>query len=420
MKNLWNKFKGSRVAYALLAFLSAVFLWLYVDVTTEPDTHSTIRGIPVTFLEEDKLEERGLMIVSGKDTTVTLELTGVRAVISQIDRDNISITVDADSQITGPGTWKLDYTITPPPNISLSSFRIQSRSTYSISVNVVEMKTKTIPVQGIFTGNVAGGYLYNLADFALDVSEVTVSGEGTLVDQVDRAQVVLSETELSETWTGVLPILLVDSEGNVLDTADLTVSAAETEATFPVRSMKKVPLKVSFLPGGGATEADVTYTLSQEELVISGTREALETIESVNLGTVDLSQVITSEVKEFPVVLPDGIVNEGNVDTVTVNVSISGLLTRKLTTKDIRLINVPEGMDAVLSTTSLEVRIRGRESTMELLTEDDVYVEADLSGVEQTATGSCTLPVTVKVAGMSDIGAIDSYSVVVELQPKQD
>ncbi|MCD7917593.1 MAG: hypothetical protein LUF84_03910 [Clostridiales bacterium] len=412
---IWNNLKGSRLAYILLAVLCAVVLWLYVDITTEPDAYTTIRNIPVTILGEDELSEQGLMITEVVDATVTLKLTGVRAVISQMDRDNVSITVDAAGQITAAGEQELSYNITWPSNTSLTNFSVTSRSPSTITVVVTEMETREVSVSGVFTGSVAEGYLYDSADFQLGVETITVSGEATLVEQIDHAQVVLDEEELTSSWTGTLPIQLVTADGTEVAQDTLTLSQTETEVTFPVRCVKEVPLKVTFQEGGGATTDDIIYEMSLETVLISGTEETLSSISELKVGTIDLSQVITSEEYTFTLQMPEGVTNESGYTTVTVSVQISGLTTQKVETSDIRLVNVPDGITATLITESLEVRIRGDEATMALLTADDVYVEADLSEIDANATGTCTVPAEVKVQGMSNIGAIDSYSVVVEI-----
>lgn len=412
---IWNNLKGSRLGYILLAVLCAVVLWLYVDITTESDAYTTIRNIPVTILGEDTLSEQGLMITEVEDATVTLKLTGVRAVISQMDRDNVSITVDAAGQITEAGEQELSYNITWPSNTSLTNFSVTSRSPSTITVVVTEMETREVSVSGVFTGSVADGYLYDSADFQLGVETITVSGEATLVEQIDHAQVVLDAEELTSSWTGTLPIQLVTADGTEVEQDTLTLSQTETEVTFPVRCVKEVPLKVTFQAGGGATTDDITYEMSQEAVLISGTEETLSSISELKVGTIDLSQVITSEEYTFTLQMPEGVTNESSYSTVTVSVQISGLTTQKVETSDIRLVNVPDGITATLITESLEVRIRGDEATMALLTADDVYVEADLSEIDANATGTCTVPAEVKVQGMSNIGAIDSYSVVVEI-----
>ena len=66
-----KKILDSKLLYALLAILIAVGLWFYVAITENGTADLTISGVPVVFLNEDLLEENGLMISEGKDQTVS-------------------------------------------------------------------------------------------------------------------------------------------------------------------------------------------------------------------------------------------------------------------------------------------------------------------------------------------------------------
>lgn len=414
---MWNKIKSINGLYVLISIFCAILFWFYVDVTVQPDTKVTIRNIPVTFLGEAELETEGLMLTEGKDATVTLTVVGARAVVSQLKKSNaVTITVDLPSQVNEAGAQSLKYTISYPSSITAGSVKISSRSVNDIDVTVVKMSTKTIGVEGGFSGSVAEGYLYDTKKFTFDTTEITIVGEKALVDQVDHAVATLSEKNLSDTWKGKLELTLVDAQGNEIPKDGLTLSKDEVEAVFPVARVKEIQLGVTIVAGGGATAEDVTYTVSPSSVKVSGTEEELKDLETFNIGTIDLSQVITSEKINFPLELPEGISNVSGVSYATVNLSIdSSLTTTKLTTENIKLVNVPEDVSAALVTQSLEVRIRGDRETMKLLVKDDVYVEVDLSDITPETTGTLSLPAEVKVKGMSDVGAIGEYEVTVDL-----
>ncbi len=411
-----NRLKHINFLYVLLAIVCAVLCWLYVDVTVEPDTRVTIHSIPVTFVGEEALAEDGLMLTEGQDATVTLTLVGTRAVVSQLKRSNITITVDLTTQVTEAGTQSLSYTVSYPNTINLSSVKIRSRSVSSIEVTVVKMGNKTVSVVGGFTGSVAEGYLYDTNAFSFDVTEITVTGEADQVEQVDHAVATLSEQNLSETWTGTLALTLVDADGNEIDQTGLTLSQSEVQATFPVSLVKEISLDVTIVEGGGATADDVTYTISPETLKVSGTQEALDGLDTFSVGTIALSEVVASARRSYTIDQPEGITNVSGTNVATVTLTInSSLTTTKVTTTNIQLVNQAEDVTATLVTESLEVRIRGDKETMSLLVEDDVTVEVDMSDVSSEVTGTVTLPATVKVTGMSDVGAVGDYEVTVEL-----
>ena len=54
----------------VLAILAAVVLWAYVLGEVNPNTSDTIRGVPITFANEDMLEAGGLTILQDRKSVV--------------------------------------------------------------------------------------------------------------------------------------------------------------------------------------------------------------------------------------------------------------------------------------------------------------------------------------------------------------
>ncbi len=412
---MWNKLTNSKVFYMILAVMCSIGLWLYIDIIEAPQSTTTVYNIPVTFIGEDRLEEDGLMIISGKNTTVNLQLEGSRTAVSQVNRNNITITVQAYAQINSEGHYSLLYDVDFPSSVA-SQLRIVSRSIDAIDVDVVQMTSKTVEIQGKFVGTAAEGARISDTDFEFEQNEVTVSGERSLVEQVDHALVMLDVDDLSSTWSGELPIVLVDADGNEVDMTNLTCDITEVYTIFPVQTVKEVPLTVSFTSGAGATSENATATIDPETVTISGTPERLDQIESINLGSIDLSQIVTSEVVNMTIPVPEGVSIISGITSAKVTVSMSGLDTRIVRTSDIELINTPEWISNVeLVTQALEVRIRGASDTMKLVQDQDVYVIVDLSTLDEGAEGTRTLVATVGVRGFADVGAVGEYQVVVNI-----
>lgn len=412
---MWNKLTNSKVFYMILAVMCSIGLWLYIDIIEAPQSTTTVYNIPVTFIGEDRLEEDGLMIISGKNTTVNLQLEGSRTAVSQVNRNNITITVQAYAQINSEGHYSLLYDVDFPSSVA-SQLRIVSRSIDAIDVDVVQMTSKTVEIQGKFVGTAAEGARISDTDFEFEQNEVTVSGERSLVEQVDHALVTLDVDDLSSTWSGELPVVLVDADGNEVDMTNLTCDITEVYTIFPVQTVKEVPLTVSFTSGAGATSENATATIDPETVTISGTPERLDQIESINLGSIDLSQIVTSEVVNMTIPVPEGVSIISGITSAKVTVSMSGLDTRIVQTSDIELINTPEWISNVeLVTQALEVRIRGASDTMKLVQDQDVYVIVDLSTLDEGAEGTRTLVATVGVRGFADVGAVGEYQVVVNI-----
>lgn len=411
---MWNKITNSRAFYIVVSILCAVCAWLYVDIVEVPDQTKHINNIPVTFVGEDILADQGLMIVDGKESSVSLTVSGPRSALSKIDRTNTRITVQAASQIHGAGSYSLTYSVDYP----VSGVSTKTQSTRRIEVEVVQMESKELPLQGVFEGTAVEGALYSDQDFQFEVPNITVTGERSVIETVTSARVRLEAMDLSTTWSGDLPVELLDENGQVLDPKKLHIAMSDTMiyTIFPIQIVKEVPLVVEFIPGGGATEENVTYSISPAPTVtISGTPEMLSTIDSITLGSIKLSDIVTSDIFSFSINTPEGVkVISGN-GTASVVVAIDGLVTRTIDTNNIELINKPDGYQVKPVTENLTVRIRGTTDVMELVLDKDVYVTVDLANLKDLSVGKRTLNAKVAVHGSASAGAIGEYQVVVDI-----
>ena len=413
---MWNKIVQSKAFYMIIAIICAIACWLYVDVVYAPETPMTIYNIPVTLYGEDVLADEGLMITKLSDEFINISVEGPRSAVSQLNRNNIVVSVQAASQISEEGEYNLDYSVILPSAVSASNVSITDYSVDTIRATVVHMTSKTLEVQGEFIGTTVEGAVYDSSCFQFEHPTITISGESTLLDEVASAVVVLDAEDLSDTWTGELMIELRNAEGEAVDDSGFTCDFTSTYTVFSVKVTKEVGLTVNLVPGGGATEEDVDAVISPQTVIVTGTVDDLAEIESINLGSIDLESVITSDEFTFDVTTPDGIDLYNGTSTATVTVTVKETLaTRAVTVTDIQLENLSEGLSAELSTQSVVVRIRGRSEIMSIVLDSDVYLTVDLSDVTVSDVGSRTLNAEVHVKGFSDVGAIGEYPVVVEI-----
>lgn len=411
-----NRMKKVSIPRLILAVFIASLLWFYVDVTVKPDTKVTIHGLEVSFRGEEALNEKGLMLSEQMPATVSLTLTGNRAVVSQLNRNNISIEVNLDAQVQEAGRQKLEYTITYPSSVNMSNVKV-TRSVSSIEAVVVKHSMKTIRVEDKFSGSIAKNYFHNEDDFRLYPREITIQGEDSLVRVVDHAEVELTEMNLDHTWEGDLPVKLYTIDGEVLNSAELGVSTSTIHCIFPVSYYKDVHLTVDLVSGGGATKEDVQdLTLTPNVIRVFGTEEVLDNLHNVGLGTVNLGEVVTSFEDTMPIVLPKGVTSADEKTEATLFFRMKNTLsTKKLAVKTIQLNHVPSNRMANVLDESVEVEIRGPTESIKLLRDEYVSLTVDLSDVSSETHGSVELPAQVKVKGMSDVGAMGTYTVSVQL-----
>ena len=405
----------NKILTILLSLVIAVCLWVYVVSTVTPDDSQWIYGIPVTFVNEDGLfSDRNLVLSSGRDATVNLRLYGKRRDLLKLNNTNVTLTADL-SQVTGAGDWRLPYSLELPETVSSNEIEIEDRSTSYVSITVDKLQTRSVEIRAVFQGNVAEGYTPEAIELEYDTLEI--SGPKDQVDQVEYAQVVLERTNVSKTISEYIPFTLMNEEGEEVESDDLicTVNGTAVDKIgilMQVNMIKEVPLRVELIEGGGATADHATVRYDPTQITVQGDPEVLAGLNSVYLGTVDLSSIQNSVTEEFNIVIADGLTNMTGT-TAKVTVELKNLKTKTFQVSNIELTNAPEGLQARLGTLSLEVQLRGTAEEIDSLAASGIRAVADLSGIY--ATGTFSVPVDIYVDASSEVGAMGSYSVLVTI-----
>lgn len=416
-----KKILDSKLLYALLAVVCAIAMWFYVAAVQDTDENMNITGVPITFVNEEVLEENGLMISAGHDQTATLQVYGPRTDIVKLnqDKEKISLTVDV-SKITSPGEQKIAYDVDLPSAYE-SSVTVQAAYPSNVTFTVSRHIRKEIYLDGKFTGNLAEGYMRGQFEFL--PGKITISGVESDVNRVSHAQVVVGGKGLTTTVTGETGFELVDYQGDVLTDIDVTCSVDTVTFTLPVIKTATVPLSVKWDMGGGiANQADleqyVSYEIEPKEIVISGAEEDLAPLKEIILGEIDLANVNGTNTFEFDIQLDESLTNISGMSKATVTVSIHDLESRIMEVDNIELNKVPEGFSAQSVTQTLQVLVRGPEDALELVLPINLRVVADLSGVD-AVSGRYTVPARVYLSGTTEVGVVgDEYKIVVDIVKK--
>lgn len=400
----------NKVLTALVCFVVAFGLWMYVITVVSPGSESTFSDIPVEIKNINTLTERGLMLIGDATPTVTLRLSGNRSDLIKLSSQNITVQVDA-SKIIEAGKAELSYTVTYPGNVPNNALTIQSRNPDFIVLEVVERAEKKIPVEFLVNKDTVPEF-YMPDDPTTETEFIKVSGPKDRVDQIAKAVVSIDLTDRTESIHENFTYTLCDEEGNPVDAKYVETDTQQIFVDMAIRRYKVIALDVEIIPGGGATEADVTYTLSPDELLVYGSEAALAELDKLVVGTLDLSLFNGDQSITFPISLPEGITYESGEGTVvTVELSFGSLQTKRLSVTNIVLENIPEGMSGKNYTPTLDVIVRGPKELLALLQPSHLTAVADLKNV---TPGTHKWPVTITIdSKFSVVGTIGNYQIMV-------
>ena len=405
--------KRNKLGSFLLALAISLGLWLYVVNYINTTHEQTLYNVPVGLEGKSILSaDRGFMLLSEDEYRVNITVSGSRQDVSKINAGNIQVVADL-SKIDEPGEHNVNYDVIYPGDVPTGAVKAKKDPDW-ITVVVARKKTKEIPVTVTYEGDVPADYIKDTAALELDHPYVEITGPEEVVDQIDHATIVIDCSGRTESIYESFRFELQDQQGEPVDAGWITTDVSEVRVYLPVVMVKKLPLTVTLVDGGGATAATTKLTFEPTHISVSGSETALAAMEELNLGIIDLSQITRDQELTYDITLPEGVTNVSNLPTATVSISFPKLATREFTITEFDQVNLAPGMKWEALTKQLTITVRGLKSEVQRLNAADIIAQVDLTGVENT---SAVEPDIIFPKSYESLGVLGSYSVSVQVSP---
>lgn len=401
----------NKILTALLSVFLALTLWLYVVTVVSPNSDKHYYNIPVTVQSEVVLQERGLMITTRELPQVSLHLEGNRIDLDKLNSANITIAVDV-SRIGGPGVHNLTYTPTYPGDIANNAITVLSRTPGTITIEVEERISKGVPVDILYTGALSEDYMADKDNKTLDYEMVNITGPKSVVDQIAMARIEVDLDDRVESINEQFQYTLCDAKGAPVDAELVTTDVEAVTLNLRIVRVKQLELTVNVVDGGGATMQTSSITIEPQTIRVSGSDNLLEGLETLELGTINLGEMLADEILTFPIKLPEGITNETGVLEATVDVKFPELDMTTVKISDFKAINVPADMAVDMITQMLEIQLRGPKESIKDISAENITVEVDFAN-EQAGTVSVKANIIIDIEG---VGAVGTYNITATLR----
>jgi len=410
----------NKVWTAALAAVIAFGLWVYVVTVVRPETTKTYYNIPVALEGESILTERGLMIVEGKDTTITMEVYGNRTDLDKVNSGNITLIADL-TRIDEAGDVELSYSYSFPGDVAQNALSVQSRNPGTLRLMVANRITKEVPVKINWVGEApdASMYLVDKENVILDNKTVMVTGPEMVIDQIDHAEIDVDLTGKIRSFVEDYQYTLCDKDGNGVDAAMVTTNVGMVSMELKIQYYKDIKLAVTVVDGGGATAQTSSIVYDPETIRVSGDQKVLSKMTEINLGTINLGELADETVQTFDIVLDEGLTNLTGVTEANVRVSFPNLATKEFSVTEIQALNVPEGMTHELVAKMLKVTVRGPREVVNKMTVKDIGVTIDFADMS-VGTATFKAEISIDNEEFAGVGPIGSYNVVATLQEATD
>ena len=414
--NAIRKLMDSKIFWGIIAGLVALAMWVYVTNQNSDEFKRTFRGVRVEFVGEKNLKDSRNMVITDLDySTVTVEVVGPRRIVSALDESDLVAQVDV-SKLTQAAYTSQSYSIVFPDGNDVNSLQITSRTPETVSFMVSNLVSRPIQVRGSFDGSIADGFTAETPQF--EPSTITITGPEAYTKDVDYAWVTFGAENVSQTYSVETGFALMDKEGNECSIEHISFSDELVTATLPILIVKDIPLVVEFIPGGGADADDVRVTIEPyDTITLAGDSAVLARKNRIVLATIDLSSFTSSFTDTYSIPLDDDTINMTGITEAKVTVEIVGLTTRSFTIRgqSLSCINVTPGYSCDILSENLEVTLRGPEEVLESIGSENITAVADLLDYKNSV-GIYMPEVKIYIDGFSEVGAIGSYTISVELK----
>lgn len=295
----------------VISFIIAVVLWFYVILVIDPSVDITIKHIPLRYINQGVLEDRGLSLVEDPNLTVELKIRGSRKKIANIDNKNIYATVDL-ANMTKVGNFTIPISISIPYEYEEIVTKKPNNATIFIDKIVTAQRTVKIDT----VGSVASGYVAGIPETS--VNTVTIKGASTLVERIKAVGATLDFDGRTGEINDREKIYFIDNEDRRIEENNsiyesVSINIDTVEIKCPVMRMKTVPVEID----APALNNEYKVTIQPSNVTICADSTVLDSISEIT-ASVDVNALIAEGVQQARIDIPEGVWMRDGITEVTV------------------------------------------------------------------------------------------------------
>lgn len=393
----------------------AFTIWLTITINQKPTIQRTFPDSTVSInLENTVVAENNMSIIGDiSEQKFTVVVRGPSYIVSSLKSSDFSLYASA-AEVDAPG----DYNLKVLSAKGSEEYEILSINPPNVKVNFDYIETKEFKINAMAEGATAEEGLIAEAGVVggTEKDTVTISGPRTVINKIESVVALATVNKtLSVSETFDASIVLYDSEGNVIEPTNLTLSATNVKVTVPISKKKTVPIKVDFsnLPSGFNKDV-IKATVDHPNVTVIGTPEAVDKITEVALSAIDITTVsLTANSFAVPPKLPEGIRLLDAIENFNVTVNVSGFIEKTVTVSQLKYSGVSSGLTASKGASIRNVRIFGPRAEVNKITSSNIYADINLTDKK---VGEHTVNATIGFEGSNSVWAIGSYKTTVTIK----
>ncbi|HLG71630.1 MAG TPA: CdaR family protein [Chloroflexota bacterium] len=392
---------GGGIIRAIFALILGTATWMAVTWEQNPFRED---WLPFTVPVETAHLPNGLVQV-GKPGDLRVRVRASQEAWGQIKPDEFKASVDLSKQ--GPGIHSLD-----PKVESSGDYQVVDWEPKRVTVRLEPLAQSTVPVQLRMTGKLADGYI--LRSQTITPDQVTVTGEQDLVQTVTQVAISLNLDGINGNVTQDIAPMPVDSNGNPVNGLQFSPGTVRVSLEIDRQiGVKTVPIRVEtkgqVAPGYWLSSVSV----DPQTATITGGPAALSAVEYIDLPPLDLTGA-KADIRRTNTLTAGSGYSITSATDVQVTAVIQPLRTTEVLPIGIAAQGVPAGLEAQMSSPTVEVTISGLVPALSALKPGDISAVVNVGGL---APGQYVLPVRLNAPAAVSLDSANPATVSVTLAP---
>jgi YbbR domain-containing protein len=398
---------ANNVGLMILALILAFFVWAVASLQQDPILERTISA-PVVVTGQPSPDET--ILSSTLPATITARIRAPQSVMNVLPANGVHVDVDLSQLGVG------EHVIPLQPAINASPATLISSRPTTATVTIEQLAQARFPLRVSLVGTPAVGY--RALSPSVEPKEAVISATQQVISQVASVDAIVTVENVRSSVEQTVRLVARDSDGNIVGNVGISPDAALVRVPMEQLSNYRdlaVRVKLQGQPANGYAVTNIAY--APQVVTVFGPREAIQRLPGF-IETLDvLVDGATQDVEErVGLNVPPGVSLVSENLSVLVNVRVEPQQGARTVTRAPILNGVSGTLTGTVAPPTIDIVLAGSLPRLNSLTEDDVRVIVDVTGLEagvhqvtptivvpEGLTVQTVLPATIQV-DLRDIG----------------
>jgi YbbR domain-containing protein len=367
---------GRNISTLLIAFILASIVWASAVTAVDPN-EERVFDIPIEVLGKNT----NIEIVGEIQDQLSITLYAPSSILNEIDKEPNALRAWIDISAFRRGVHNVEVQYTLPEDIR--PLRLIDISPTSVDIQLEELGSKTLKIQTKISGEPALGYQQGTFDWSDE--EVQVSGRLSDIENVTSVDASLDISGADENINTTVPLVPRDANGNLVPDVNLSPEKITVSQTINLQGGYR-NMAVKVVTSGQVAEGYRQSSVSVSPpnvLVFSSDVAMIEQLPGyIETEVLDLTDAVNDIETVLALNLPENVSVIGDPNVI-IQVGVAAIEGSISISREVNAIGTMPGLEAAISPNIVELIILGPVPTLQTLTEVDVRVIVDLTGLAE-------------------------------------